>query len=80
MICPVELTDDLSALDKRSLDVKLGVGTKPSVFRLRDGADDENTRRIFEGDGEEDRLVGRGRDHRSADGTMRRLEEAAIPD
>jgi hypothetical protein len=24
--------------------------------------------------------VGRGRDHRSADGTMRRLEEAAIPD
>src|SRR5450759_4555717 len=36
----------------------------PAVLRRRDGADDESSRRAVEGDGEEDHLVGGGRDHR----------------
>ena len=35
------------------------------IFSLRNGADDETTRRTFEGDGEENHLVGCGRDYRS---------------
>jgi hypothetical protein len=64
-MCPVELTDDVSASEKRSWNVKLGVGTQANVFELRNGADDETTRRAIEGDGEEDQLVGCGGDHRS---------------
>ena len=42
----------------------LGGGRNPAVLRRRNGADDETTRRAVEGDGEEDHLVGGGRDHR----------------
>src|ERR1035441_1615035 len=44
--------------------VMLGSERNPAVLRHRDGADDENSRRVVEGDGEEDHLVGGGRDHR----------------
>ena len=42
----------------------LGSGRNPAVLGRRDGADDESSRRAAEGDGEEDHLVGGGRDHR----------------
>src|SRR5438874_7266114 len=56
MICPL--------LEKRSGNARLGIGTQPNLFRLRDGADDETTRRAVESNGEEDHLVGSSRDHR----------------
>ena len=42
----------------------LGSGRNPAVLSRRDGADDESSRRAAEGDGEEDHLVGGGRNHR----------------
>src|ERR1035438_1013602 len=44
--------------------VTLGSGRNPAIFSRRDGADDEGTRRVTEGDGEEDHLVGGGGNHR----------------
>src|SRR6202162_443022 len=43
---------------------KLGGGHSSAILRGGNGADDETTRRITEGDGEEDPLVGCSRDHR----------------
>ena len=40
----------------------LGGGRIPAVLGRRDGADDEGTRRVAEGHGQEDHLVGGGRD------------------
>src|SRR4051812_22750830 len=53
----------------------LGSGRNPAVVRRRDGADDESSRRTAEGHGQEDYLVGCGRDcwgHRSDDASVAR--------
>src|SRR5271157_589988 len=42
----------------------LGGGRNPAVLSRRDGADDESSRRVVEGHGEEDHLVGGGGNHR----------------
>jgi hypothetical protein len=39
-------------------------GRNPAILSRRNGADDESSRRAFEGLGEEDHLVGGGRNHR----------------
>lgn len=56
MICPLK--------ESGAMGVKLGIGTQPNVFQLRDGADDETARRAVESNGKEDHMVGSGRDHR----------------
>src|SRR5271155_1043272 len=61
-MCPVEFTHELSAMRKRR--GMLGGGNPSAVLRGGNGADDETTRRAVESDGEEDPMVGRGRDHR----------------
>ena len=38
--------------------VMLGGGRNPAVLRCRDGADDESSRRVVEGNGEKDHVVG----------------------
>src|SRR5665647_2592363 len=43
--------------------VMLGSERNSAVLRHRDGADDESSRRVVEGDGQEDHLVGGGGDH-----------------
>src|ERR1035437_3202549 len=45
--------------------VMLGSERNPAVLRRRDGADDESSRRVIEGEGQEDHLVGGGGDYRS---------------
>src|SRR5438270_9912337 len=51
-------------------------GNKPGDHGRRTTADDETTRRDFEGHGQEDHLVGSSRDHwRVCDRTMRRMRE-----
>ena len=62
MICPVQFTHDVSALKKRR--GKLRGGNSSAVLRGGNGADDEIARRVVESDGQEDPMVGRGRDHR----------------
>jgi hypothetical protein len=42
----------------------LGGGENLAVLSRRDGADDESSRRVAEGYGQEDHLVGGGRNHR----------------
>src|ERR1700676_2338289 len=71
--CPVEFTHELSALKKRR--GKLGGGYSSAILRGGNGADDETARRIVESNGEEDPMVGCGRDHRSHGSTMRRWRE-----
>src|ERR1017187_4410139 len=53
--------------------VTLGSGRSPAILSLRDGADDEGTRRVIESDGEEDHLVGGGRNRRGV-----RPDDAAV--
>lgn len=46
-----------------------------AVLGRGDGADDETTRRVVEGNGQEDHLVGRGGDHRGERSDDRRWRE-----
>src|SRR6202011_2784204 len=70
MICPVELTSDMSALRA----VKIGDHAKHGfLHESRDGAGDESTGSDFAGSSEEDHMVASGGDHwhqRSADATL----------
>ena len=52
----------------------LGSGRNPAVLRRPDGADEESSRRVVEGDGQEDHVVGGRGDHWS-ERTMRRWRE-----
>src|SRR6202041_3699791 len=70
MICPIELTSDMSALRA----VKVGDHAKHGFLHEgRDGAGDESTGSDFAGSSEEDHVVAGGGDHwhqRSADAAL----------
>ena len=65
MICPL--------YEERNGSVRLGVGIQPNVYKLRDGADDEDARSPVASHGKENPLVASGGDHRS-----QRADNAAV--
>jgi hypothetical protein len=63
MICPVELADEVSALEGPGKSF-MPVWRDEAEHRDRVGAGDENTRSNVAGDGQTDYMVASGRDHR----------------